>query len=151
MTVRIGVSYVRDDKRGRDYLESLRAAGAEPVVLATVETCPQWPSAEQALALFDPASPAVRLLDELDGLLLTGGGDIDPMLYHAVIDGSEEPHWPRDHDETAQFHRARERELPIRGRCLEVQCLDVGRGGRLVQHRRSADPRRDATPLHEAH
>ena len=62
--------------------------------------CPQWPTAEQAQTLFDPASPTVRALDELDGLLLTGGGDIDPMLYRAVIDGSEEPHWPRDHVET---------------------------------------------------
>jgi putative glutamine amidotransferase len=151
MTVRIGVSYIWNEQRGRDYLASLRAAGAEPVVLATAETCPQWPSAEQAQGLFDPANPAVRLLDEIDGLLLTGGGDIDPMLYRAVIAGSEEPHWPRDHVETAQFHRARERELPILGICRGVQFLNVAMGGGMVQHLSSADAHRDPTPKHETH
>jgi putative glutamine amidotransferase len=150
MAVRIGVSYVGDEKRGRKYLEALRAAGAAPVVLATAESCPQWPTAEQAAALFDPANPAVSRLDELDGLLLTGGGDIDPMLYREPLDGSEEPDWARDHVETAQFHRARVRGLPILGICRGIQFLNVAMGGSLIQHLPSADGHRDPTPAHQS-
>lgn len=144
MPVRIGVSYIRQPS-GNKYLDAVRAAGAEPVVLATPETCPRWPDGEAAKRLFDPRNPAVRQLDELDGLLLTGGGDIDPMLYREVLDGSAEPHWPRDHVETAQYHRARERGLPILGICRGIQFLNVAMGGGLIQHLESSDAHRDRT------
>jgi putative glutamine amidotransferase len=143
MAIRIGVSYLQNEERGKTYLDALRAAGAEPVVLATAATCPQWPTADQAAALFDPANPAVRQLAELDGLLLTGGGDIDPMLYGEVIDGSGVPHWPRDHVETAQLHLARERQLPVFGICRGVQFLNVALGGSLIQDLPTAELHRD--------
>lgn len=142
MPIRIGVSYIRQPS-GQNYLEALREAGAEPVVLATPETCPQWPSGEEARKLFDPAHPAMRRVEELDGLLLTGGGDIDPMLYGEEIDGSDEPNWPRDHVEMAQFRRARARGLPILGICRGIQFLNVAMGGGLIQHLPSSDAHRD--------
>ncbi len=133
MTVKIGISYLPDERIGQRYIEAIRAAGAEPVVLATEQECPQWPSAEQARAIFHPSFPPIRRVGEVDGLLLTGGGDVDPMLYHEMIDGSEEPHWPRDHVETAQFHLARQRGLPILGVCRGIQFLNVAMGGSLIQ------------------
>ena len=132
MTVRIGVSYL-DERSGARYLDAIRLAGAEPVILATAETCPRWPSAEQAKTLFDSDYRPVRLVDEVDGLLLTGGGDVDPMLYHEAVDGSDEPNWPRDHVEMAQFQRARQRVLPILGICRGAQFLNVAMGGSLIQ------------------
>lgn len=133
MPVRIGVSYVHP-KSGPKYVEALREAGSEPIELATPESCPRWPTASEARRLFSPTNEAVRRLDELDGLLLTGGGDIDPMLYQEAMDGSEEPDWPRDHLEMAQLTVARRRGLPILGICRGIQFLNVAMGGGLVQH-----------------
>jgi putative glutamine amidotransferase len=133
MTVRIGVSYLDDERIGRRYLEAIQSAGAEPVVLATSETCPPWPSADQAREMFAPSYGPIRRMEEVDGLLLTGGGDIDPMLYQETMCGSEEPHWPRDHVENAQFHLARRRNLPILGICRGMQFVNVALGGSLIQ------------------
>jgi putative glutamine amidotransferase len=144
MTVRIGVSYIREGS-GRHYLAAVREAGAEPVVLVQEETLPQWPTVEQAQAIFDPQNPAIARLDDVDGLLLTGGGDIDPMLYRESMNGSNRPNWSRDHLETAQFHRARNRGLPIFGICRGLQFLNVALGGSLVQDLPSAEAHRDAT------
>jgi putative glutamine amidotransferase len=143
MTVRIGVSYISQPS-GQHYLAALRDAGAEPVVLATPDTLPQWPTEEQVNTLLDPGNPAVAQLDGLDGFLLTGGGDIDPMLYREAIDGSEVPNWSRDHLEMAQFHRARSRNIPIFGICRGIQFLNVAMGGSLVQDLPSADEHRDS-------
>jgi putative glutamine amidotransferase len=145
MPVRIGVSYIHDEQRGRTYLEAVRAAGAEPVVLAMDSSLPQWPTEEEARAIFRSDHRAVAQLDELDGLLLTGGGDIDPMLYREVIDGSLPPHWPRDHVETAQFHRARALNLPIFGICRGEQFINVALGGSLVQHLPTAASHRETS------
>jgi gamma-glutamyl-gamma-aminobutyrate hydrolase PuuD len=144
MTARIGVSYVREGS-GRNYLDALREAGAEPMVLFTEESAPQWPTADQAKALFDPRNPAFAMFDDLDGLLLTGGGDIDPMLYREEMNGSDVPSWPRDHLEMAQFRRARARSLPVFGICRGFQFLNVALGGSLVQDLATAEAHRDAT------
>jgi putative glutamine amidotransferase len=144
MAVRIGVSFIRDEVVHQNYLDAIREAGAEPVVLTTGATLPQWPNAEQAGAIFDPNYPAIAQMDDLDGLLLTGGGDIDPMLYGEVVDGSQMPHWPRDHVELAQFKRARARNLPVFGICRGIQFLNVAMGGSLVQHLPTSDEHRDA-------
>jgi putative glutamine amidotransferase len=144
MTVRIGVSCISEGS-GQRYLDALRDAGAEPVVLITEKSLPQWPTAEQAAALFDPRNPSVEQLDNLDGLLLTGGGDLDPMLYHEAMNGSQPPSWPRDHLEMAQFRRAISRGLPIFGICRGFQFLNVALGGSLVQDLTTADEH-SATP-----
>ncbi len=142
MPIRIGVSFIRDEVVHQNYLNAVREAGAEPVVLTSNATLPQWPNADEAATLFDPSNPAICQVDDLDGLLLTGGGDIDPMLYGEVIDESNAPHWPRDHVEMAQFKRARARNLPVLGICRGVQFLNVAMGGSLVQHLPSADEHR---------
>ena len=59
--MRVGVSFLREDKLGA-YVNAVRAAGLEPV----------------------PISPAQRWgLEDIGGLVLTGGGDVDPSLFGA--------------------------------------------------------------------
>ena len=148
MSVRIGVSYVRDGDRGQAYLEAIRTAGAEPVALATPRNCPRWPNQERAERFFDEAYPPIQLVHEVDGLLFTGGADVSPMLYHEPMDGSKDTNWSRDYVETAQFWLARRRRIPILGICRGLQFLNVVAGGSLVQHLPSADVHRDPTGHH---
>lgn len=143
MAVRIGVSFIRDEVVHQNYLDAIREAGAEPVVLTTAATLPQWPNEDEATAILDPNNPMISQLDDLDGLLLTGGGDIDPMLYGEGMNGSQTPHWPRDHVEMAQYQRARARNLPVFGICRGIQFLNVAMGGSLVQHLSTANQHRD--------
>ncbi|MDX6546888.1 MAG: putative glutamine amidotransferase [Gaiellales bacterium] len=82
-----------------------------------------------------PLEQAGELAETLDGLLLTGGSDIDPALYgqppHAETTGVV-PH--RDRAELELLRAALERDLPVLGVCRGLQLLNVLRGGTLVQH-----------------
>lgn len=111
--LKVAVSYLREDKL-RAYAEAVLAAGLEPA----------------------PISPGEkRGLDGMRGLVLTGGGDVDPSLYGA------EPHpltknvfRERDELERELIEEAERRELPILGVCRGLQMLNVARGGTLRQH-----------------
>jgi len=105
---------------GEAYIRSIGAAGGIPVVL------PPTPDAE-ALA---------ELRYRLDGIVLTGGGDIDPSRYGACL-----------HPETALLSPVREAwdlalaehllawpEMPFLAICLGIQELNVAAGGTLFQH-----------------
>ncbi|CAD5993764.1 gamma-glutamyl-gamma-aminobutyrate hydrolase family protein [Agreia sp. COWG] len=78
---------------------------------------------------------ADRLLDSLDGLILTGGKDIEPSRYgqeaHAETD---EPRRDRDAWEDSLLRRAIERSVPFLGICRGAQVLNVALGGTLHQH-----------------
>ena len=77
--------------------------------------------------------PAVAL-SGLDGLLLTGGGDVDPMKYgeapHATVDPAEPG---RDDFELGLVKLAREQKMPVLAICRGIQVLNVACGGTLVQ------------------
>jgi len=150
MTARIGVSYISDEPEKNRYVTALRRAGADPVVLATAENCPRWLTATSADAFFAGDNPAITQLEELDGLLLTGGGDIDPMLYGETMAGSDPPEWPRDHLEIAQFQVARRRGIPILGICRGLQFLNVAMGGSLIQHLPNWPKHRAVAPKFES-
>jgi putative glutamine amidotransferase len=81
------------------------------------------------------AQIAGRVLDGLDGLIITGGKDVDPARYgqdpHAETD---EPRPDRDAWEDALLTAAIERELPFLGICRGAQVLNVALGGTLHQH-----------------
>jgi len=81
------------------------------------------------------AETASMVLDGLDGLIITGGKDVDPARYgqeaHAQTD---EPRPDRDAWEDALLTAAIERELPFLGICRGAQLLNVARGGTLHQH-----------------
>jgi putative glutamine amidotransferase len=76
-----------------------------------------------------------QLLDLLDGLVLAGGADIDPLSYGA----EPNPHTKgarreRDRFELALCHGALARGLPMLGVCRGMQLLNVACGGTLRQH-----------------
>lgn len=79
----------------------------------------------------DDAETARRLLQGVHGLVLSGGGDIDPRLYGAEPSSSLDVRPARDSFELALMREAAERGLPILGICRGAQLLNVARGGSL--------------------
>ncbi len=87
-----------------------------------------------ALLVTDEASTIVRKMKMLDGLLVPGGGDIDPKMY------GEEPH-PMletvergfDRFELEVLKMADRRQMPVLGICKGLQLMNVHRGGTLIQ------------------
>jgi gamma-glutamyl-gamma-aminobutyrate hydrolase PuuD len=97
------------------------------------------------VASVEQAGGEVRVLDfdespdevvrQIDGLVLTGGGDVDPALYgeprHASVQDAEPG---RDRFEIDLTRRAVAADLPILAICRGAQVLNVARGGSLHQH-----------------
>ncbi|MGI8715109.1 MAG: gamma-glutamyl-gamma-aminobutyrate hydrolase family protein [Solirubrobacteraceae bacterium] len=76
-----------------------------------------------------------ELLDRIDGLMLSGGHDIDPAFYGAELDEATNQVDPlRDAFEIALTRRAVERDMPVLGICRGVQIINVAFGGTLHQH-----------------
>ena len=74
-------------------------------------------------------------LNALDGLLLSGGSDLDPSLYGADQHPETRQVRPdRDRAELALLQAALARDLPVLAVCRGSQVLNVARGGNLVQH-----------------
>jgi putative glutamine amidotransferase len=81
------------------------------------------------------AGIASRVLDTLDGLIITGGKDLDPASYgHQSHPATEEPARDRDTWEFALAEAALQRRMPILGICRGAQVLNVTLGGTLHQH-----------------
>ncbi len=78
-------------------------------------------------------------MDQIDGLLLTGGGDIDPRLYGGNPDNGQLVDRVRDDFEIALIRGALEREMPILGICRGIQILNVAQGGTLKTLRNDAE------------
>ena len=97
-----------------DYVESVRQAGGDPVVLETSD---------------DPAAA----LDRLDGLVLSGGADVDPARYGDDPHPTTEVDAARDNFEIPLSQGALTRDLPLLAICRGVQVLNVAAGGSLVQ------------------
>jgi putative glutamine amidotransferase len=97
-----------------DYLESVRRAGGEPVELSN-----------------DDDPPLV--LKRLDGVLLTGGLDVDPSLYGEAPHPTTEIAPERDRFEVPLAREAVKRGVPLLAICRGVQVLNVAEGGTLVQ------------------
>ncbi len=100
------------------YAKMVRRAGALPVMC-------DYPS--------DPAEVS-ELLDGCQGLLLTGGYDIDPARYgEERLECTNEPHKDRDDSEFELVRQAVERDMPIFAICRGIQVLNVAFGGMLWQ------------------
>jgi putative glutamine amidotransferase len=100
-----------------EYIAAVRRAGGIPLLLPSGE-----PQIEELLKL-------------LDGLILSGGGDIDPTHYGSdghpaiyLVDG------PRDTMELVLAQAAAQRDLPTLGVCRGAQLINVALGGTLVEH-----------------
>jgi putative glutamine amidotransferase len=81
---------------------------------------------------------ADRVLDGLDGLILTGGRDVDPASYgqrpHPATDAPNDDNRMRDAWEIALFNGAVRRGIPVLGICRGAQLINVALGGTLHQH-----------------
>jgi putative glutamine amidotransferase len=106
--------------------------------------------------ILEPSISVEDALAGIDGLLLTGGEDIDPGLYGesahpAVVDVET----ARDEFEIALVQAARTRRLPVLAICRGIQVLNVAYGGTLVQDIPSqvsgALEHRLAVPPHQAY
>ena len=76
-----------------------------------------------------------EVLDALDGLVFSGGGDLTPETYGAEADPATKGTNPeRDRGELALLNAALARDLPVLAICRGIQVLNVARGGEIVQH-----------------
>ena len=74
-------------------------------------------------------------LDALDGILFSGGSDLEPSLYGAEAHPETTGTRPeRDRAELALMQAALDRDLPMLAVCRGFEILNVARGGDLVQH-----------------
>jgi putative glutamine amidotransferase len=99
------------------YVRQVEAAGGRAVIV---------PPSEEGIE---------ETLDALDGVLFSGGSDIDPSEYgqdaHPETNGTRPE---RDRGELALLRAALERDMPVLAVCRGSQVLNVARGGDLVQH-----------------
>jgi putative glutamine amidotransferase len=104
----------------RSYALAIKDAGALALLLSPDEAVTADP---------DP------LLDLLDGLIVSGGSDVDPGSYGAERHPETGPTRPeRDAFEVALAQRAIERDIPLLGVCRGMHVLNVAHGGTLDQH-----------------
>lgn len=99
------------------YIDAVQSSGGNPILLPPTQT--------------DPES----LLTVLDGLILSGGGDIHPIHYngedHPTVYGIDDD---RDSFEITLAKLALLKGIPVLGICRGMQVLTVATGGNLIQH-----------------
>jgi putative glutamine amidotransferase len=94
-----------------------------------------------------PQGDLEPLLDQLAGVCLSGGPDLDPATYGAEPDPRLGPTWPDlDAYELALARRADAPNVPLLAICRGMQTLNVARGGTLHQH---VDGHRQAVPCEQ--
>ncbi|MFN7994860.1 MAG: gamma-glutamyl-gamma-aminobutyrate hydrolase family protein [Bryobacteraceae bacterium] len=104
----------REPHKAEPYAEAMRAAGIEPVLIS-----PQ-----------DPGS-----LDGVQGLLLSGGTDVNPGRYGGIPHhANETADDPRDELEMRLLAEALAKDMPVLAICRGMQLFNVAHGGTLIQH-----------------
>jgi putative glutamine amidotransferase len=99
------------------YVDAVRAAGLTPVILPPLEL----PELESVLGA-------------VDGVVFTGGEDVDPAEYGAEPHReTQSPHRRRDKCELALVRLAQKRGMPTLAICRGIQVVNVALGGTLVQ------------------
>jgi putative glutamine amidotransferase len=84
--------------------------------------------------LITPDDPDKDLIDSLDGIVFSGGGDIDPAYWGAERHPETDVDPARDEAELLLMRAALEAGLPVLGVCRGMQVLAVAAGGTLHQH-----------------
>jgi gamma-glutamyl-gamma-aminobutyrate hydrolase PuuD len=88
-----------------------------------------------AILLPPQSAGAEEVLDRIDGLVLTGGADVDPARYGEVpAERTSAPRVQRDEWEIALAQAALRRDIPLLAICRGLQVLNVVLGGSLHQH-----------------
>jgi putative glutamine amidotransferase len=109
------IAIVPNSKPG-DYVASLERAGARAWQVDRERDAPR------------------DVLNEVAGVLLPGGGDVDPSRYGEAPDATfDAAETGRDEYETEMIRRAIERDLPLFAICRGLQILNVTLGGSLIQ------------------
>lgn len=110
----------RVGKKLKAYEDAIRAGGMEPV----------------------PAFVGDSIsLNDIDGLLLMGGSDVNPKQYGEERRAeTDEPDDERDEAELRLIDEAIAKDLPILGICRGLQILNVYHGGTLIQHLAPSEP-----------
>ena len=100
--------------QNRSYVKAIEDAGGVPL-------------------LIPPQASINEVFEVLDGILFTGGGDVEPTLYDPEDRGSEGIDSERDRLELALARRAADEGLPIFGICRGQQLINVALDGGLIQ------------------
>lgn len=100
------------------YADSVARHGAEPIVLDATA------SAEERATAFAA----------MDGLLLSGGADLDLARFGHALAGSVDMEPDRDALEAGAWSAAMARSVPVLGLCRGLQAINVFCGGTLLQH-----------------
>jgi putative glutamine amidotransferase len=109
------------------YVAATERAGAIAVLLP--------PQCSGAVGAGAAGARADEVLDRLDGLVLTGGADVDPLRYGAApAERTSTPRVLRDEWEIALTRAALDRAMPLLAICRGLQILNVALGGSLHQH-----------------
>ena len=99
------------------YVRAVERAGGRPLI---IPPCPEGVD---------------ETLDALDGLIFSGGADLDPECYGAEAHPETNGTRPeRDSAELALLEGALARDMPVLAICRGSQVLNIARGGDLVQH-----------------
>ena len=119
MIIGLSVNHKEGTSRIADaYVEAILKAGGTPVLVPLITD-------EKALE---------EIVSRIDGLLLSGGGDIDAHLYGEEVHPSVESYdLERDRYDMALVKQAAGRQLPIFGICRGIQLINVAFGGNLIQ------------------
>jgi putative glutamine amidotransferase len=114
MKPRIGITFANQElSTDQEYIEAVLNTGGEPVVLR-------------------PDSPSP--LESLQGLVLSGGEDVDPEFYHEKKEPfCEEIDRKRDEFEFSVLSHFLDKKKPILAICRGIQVLNVATGGTLYQ------------------
>ena len=136
-------------KNTRNYLNTLTNFGVTPIILAP-DTPVQLPSG----ATFQPDTHGQLdpgILDHLHGLILSGGGDVDPKHFGAELHGAEEESIDpaRDTLELLLARAALTSDIPLFGICRGCQVLNVAAGGSMIQHFDGHRSPKDSTAFHD--
>ena len=106
------------------YAQAIAQAGLVPLVVPPLD-----------------AAMAPSVLDAVQGLVLTGGEDVDPAEYgEARNPSTQAAHGARDKCEIALVRLARDRSVPTLAICRGIQVANVALGGTLVQDIRDCRP-----------
>ncbi|MDE0643788.1 MAG: gamma-glutamyl-gamma-aminobutyrate hydrolase family protein [bacterium] len=99
------------------YTRAVREAGALPMLVGRMKP-----------------EEAGTMLDRVDGVVITGGPDLDPELYEQEITASVEVNRKNDDRDIALILEAKRRDMPLLGICRGLQAVNVALGGELHQH-----------------
>jgi putative glutamine amidotransferase len=127
-----GAEWIQENTR--NYVAMVREAGAEAIILS-----PDIPAVLPDSRAFVPDTQGrvgTQVLDALDGLILSGGGDVHPRYFGQPLAGAELESIDllRDELEIELARAALAQDLPLFGICRGCQVLNVAAGGGMIQH-----------------